>query len=427
MNSRLRRAITFGVLFVVALVAALVVLVWGGPFFSGAIYLTRSTGNAPAPHDLVSYRPRHKGHVDVSTGLYVREDEDLILDRTPPFRFTRTYLSKDRVSRQFGIGATNNAEWYLIGDPARFQWAELILADGGRIHFDRISPGTSYANAMFRHRATPTRFFGALLGWTGLRWVMRFYDGGFAAFQSCSPGGNDVCSLIETRDDDGHRLRFRRDGSGRVVSIEGPSQRLTLVYDGRKRIASAEVAGGIRVEYTYDSAGRLIRTRSSDHVTREYAYGPHDEMLTIREPGWLIENTYDDAVRVVRQVTHFDASPDDPKPEAAVIAFSYTEANGAVVATDVTEYDGTHTEYKFNARHYAELEVHDATSPSPVLLSIDRDPNGQFVNELTVRCTVDGRRVTRSVAVRGGGISEEEARDQLLTEACPRGGRATHP
>jgi Domain of unknown function (DUF6531) len=110
MNPRIRRAVTFGVVFFVGLLTALVVLVWGGPFCSGAIYLTRSTGTPPVTHDLGSYRPRHKGHVDVSTGLYIREDEDLILDRTPPFRFTRTYLSNDRVSRQFGIGATNNAE-----------------------------------------------------------------------------------------------------------------------------------------------------------------------------------------------------------------------------------------------------------------------------------------------------------------------------
>src|SRR5206468_2533684 len=103
-----------------------------------------------------------------------------------------------------GVGTTNNAEWYLIGDPARFQWSELILADGGRIHFDRTSSGISFTNALFLHRATPTGFYGARLGWTGSDWVMRFYDGSFATFQACSPGGNNVCSLIEICDADGH-------------------------------------------------------------------------------------------------------------------------------------------------------------------------------------------------------------------------------
>jgi hypothetical protein len=140
----MRRFLSFIVTIVFGITLALVLLIWAGPLTSGAFFLTRSTGQTPVSHVLShSYESRHQGHVDVPTGLYIREDEDLTVSGTPPFALTRTHLSGDRISRSDGVGATNNAEWYLIGDAARFQWAELILADGGCIHFDRISWGTS--------------------------------------------------------------------------------------------------------------------------------------------------------------------------------------------------------------------------------------------------------------------------------------------
>lgn len=402
---------------VVAAPVILFVFVWAGPLLSGALFLSRGTGRASVSHDLPpSYQPRHKGHVDVSTGLYVREDEDLVMSHTPPYLLTRTYLAGDRVARQFGVGSTHNGEWYLRGDPARFQWAELILADGGRIRFERTSFGTSYANSMFLHRVTPTGFYGARLGWIGFQWVMRFHDGGLATFQACSPGGHDVCSLIELRDADGHRLRFRRGRSGRLTAIEGPAETLALAYDDRNRIVAGQIDGGVRVQYTYDERGRLIGVHSSDGVSREYTYGPHDEMLTIREPGWFIENTYNEDLRLIRQITHFEATANDARPESAVISFAYTIERGAVRETDVTEYDGTHTVYRYNASHYPDVEIHDAKGPNPILLSVDRDPFGQFVTGLTVRCVVNGRHRARTVPVTA--FDAEQAKELLIAQTC---------
>src|SRR5262245_34694071 len=127
--------------------------------------------------------PRHKGGIDASTGVYTREDEDLIVADGMPLVLRRSYLSVDRVSRQFGIGGTHPGEWYLIGDGATFQWAELILSTGGRIHFDRVSPGTSKYDAVFEHRTTPTRFLGARLRREDRGWRMEFTDGGSALFK----------------------------------------------------------------------------------------------------------------------------------------------------------------------------------------------------------------------------------------------------
>ena len=49
-------------------------------------------------------------------------------------------------------------ELFLFLD-LQFQEIDLILPDGGRVHYTRISPGTGTANAVFEHMATPSLFF----------------------------------------------------------------------------------------------------------------------------------------------------------------------------------------------------------------------------------------------------------------------------
>src|SRR5206468_11648678 len=167
-------------------------------------------------------------HVDIATGLYIREDEDLVLAETPAFVWRRTYLSGDHVSRQFGVGTTHNGEWYLIGDPTRFQWAELILEDGGRIHFDRLTPGSSFLNAVFGHNRTPTRFYGAMVGWVGLSWAMRLRDGSLMTFRPCEPGDSSICSIVQSRDSDGHKVFFDRSSNGLLRRTDTGRRRLTF-------------------------------------------------------------------------------------------------------------------------------------------------------------------------------------------------------
>src|SRR5579864_7325935 len=74
MTRRVRHALAVLLTVVVSLVVTLAGLIWGGPLASGAIFLTRGTSRAQVAHDLPpTYRPKHRGHVDVGTGLYIRE------------------------------------------------------------------------------------------------------------------------------------------------------------------------------------------------------------------------------------------------------------------------------------------------------------------------------------------------------------------
>lgn len=168
------------------------------------------------------------------------------------------------------------------------------------------------------------------------------------------------------------------------------------------------------MNYTYDGSGRLIRVASTDGTVRAYTYGPHDELLTIREPGRLIQNTFDANLRVVRQ----DSDRTSPSGETRrfTLGFAYTVQNGAVVETEITEYDGSPTRMQFNADRRVTREIRSAESAEPVTLSIVRHPVTGAATSLTVECTVSGRRVTQTASI--AGQNEILARDRLIDDVC---------
>src|SRR5262249_3863460 len=77
----------------IAIIVLVPSFIWLGPLTSGGLFLTEPPPNPSVVHGLpADFEPLHKGHVDYATGLYVREDEDLVLAGDLPFVFRRTYL-----------------------------------------------------------------------------------------------------------------------------------------------------------------------------------------------------------------------------------------------------------------------------------------------------------------------------------------------
>jgi YD repeat-containing protein len=340
-----------------------------------------SAGTEARPTDRgKAYIPRHKGGVDLATGLYTREDEDLVVFDTLPLILRRTYLAGDHISRQFGVGGTHPGEWYLIGDGATFQWASLILATGGRIRFTRVSPGTTAIDGVFEHRVTPTEFFGSRITWDPDGWAMRFANGSDALFKRCPPRTTELCSILRMRDAEGHQIRYVRDPSGLLLAMQGDSQRIDFTYDSKRRIILASDSQNHSVKYAYDDRGRLTQVSGSDGSMRVYTYNDRDEMLTIDEPGWTIENEFDSSGRVVGQRTQFH----NPE-ELYTFRFDYTLRDGSIVQTDVIQ-NGEHTRHTFNQNHYALSETFDPEGPMPVSIHYDRDTTTNVVRAVSVRC-----------------------------------------
>lgn len=101
---------------------------------------------------------------------------DLFLPDVLPLALTRTYRPKDPLSSPFGIGSSHPYAmrlWSL----QQYQQADLILPDGGRVHYVRISAGTGFTNAVYEHTATPTAFYKSRIAWNGHGWDLTLRDG----------------------------------------------------------------------------------------------------------------------------------------------------------------------------------------------------------------------------------------------------------
>jgi YD repeat-containing protein len=370
------------------------------------------TANLPAPRQ--PHWPVHKGGVDLSTGVYTREDDDLFVNTTNPIVLRRTYQSADKYSRQFGVDTTHPGEWWLHGDgDPRVPWGDLILANGGRIHFTRISPGETKEGAVLRHDSTPTEFNGALLIWTGSRWEMRFRDGSLAVFLSCQ-GPQDHCSVVERSDAGGHRIAYVRDEGGRLLRMESEGQSIAFDYDDHKRIVRAYDTSQHIVWYSYDDRGRLIRATDSDGTMRDYAYDESDHLTSVREPGRILKNWFDESGRWVRQEVRSAETDNDPY----VATVRYTTEAGAIVQTDFDEGYGVER-VRYNKHHYIVSDVINADRPNAVTFTYDRDETTNIVGGVTLACTAVSGPVTRTVPM--AVEQDDDAKLVAIREACVPG------
>ena len=388
------------------------VALYAGPVTSGAIFLLLPTHQQPAEHDLPdSYQPLHKGHVDLSTGRYVRENEDLVVRGTPALILRRTYLSGYQAQKEFGIGTTHNGEQYVMGDGEKFQWTSLIEATGSRVNFNRSSSGLSFLNAMYEARTTPGEWQNARMGWTGSDWAVRRTDGVLSRYRPCGPGHRGPCAITQWRDADGHAIQYQRDRAGRLLKMVAGSRWIAFDYDAANRIARAYTSTAREVRYEYDARGRLSRVSASDGTVHQYTHTERDELATIDEPGTSIENIYDANGRVVRQVNRY------PNEDPYIFDFKYRLEDGNVVQTDTMRSDGTWSTHTFDASRYTTSEVQGSKGFEPAVFTFERDPRTNAITALSLTCPDrTGRPLRHSSIVRDG--NEEWIKWDLLQTHC---------
>lgn len=221
--------------------------------------------------------------VDVSTGLFVYRHTDSYLPDMIPINITRTYRQADAKPRAFGVGTTIGYDISLVGDTSQYSYTDLVLPDGGRIHYYRTSPGTSYLGAVFTHNSTPTIFYGSTISYqrtslvNGL-WILRFKDGTVWTFPdvvNCPPCGGTP--LLSIQDRYGNTLTISRPTSDNISQITSPNGRwVQLTYDSCNRIQQITDDIGRSTYYSYDnsncSLGRLHTVTDPDQGVTTYCW-----------------------------------------------------------------------------------------------------------------------------------------------------------
>jgi RHS repeat-associated protein len=321
--------------------------------------------------------------VDLFTGLFVLRKTDLVVQDVLPIVLTRTYRQGDTISRAFGIGATHPYDLYLWS-AQQYQQADLILPDGGRIHYVRISPGIGFAEAVFEHKetptttATPTAFYKSAIRWNGDGWDLTLKDGTVFVF-------GDEAPLQSIRDRYGNTIRATRAGVnnlgspvGNITKITSPYGRwIEFTYDASNRITQAKDQIGRIVAYAYDNDGRLTSVSDPAGGVTKHTYQKsrtsafvRTRMLTITDPRGTkyLTNAYDGIGRVTQQTL----------ANGATYRFTYG-AN----QTDVTDPRGIVRRITFNSDGYALTDTRAVGTPEQQTTAYERQVGSNLLLAVT--------------------------------------------
>jgi len=223
---------------------------------------------------------------DVGTGVYYREYEDLFVKDTIPIDFVRSQMNMDPRSRSFGIGGMASYDMFIVGDVNKFSWVALVRANGEQERYERISPGTGFADAVFENKTSLNRFFGSRIAWKKFGgWSVGLSDGTEYTIQGCAPNSKPgLCAVTEIKNSQGDRLTIRRDRDGNILRIISPhGHTVSIEHDSEERITKATDDVGHWVKYEYDEHGGLKKAVNWSGATQTFRYDTSFNMISAHE------------------------------------------------------------------------------------------------------------------------------------------------
>jgi RHS repeat-associated protein len=325
--------------------------------FTGAMI-----SGGPNPPNKGPKDPKKRGGdpVDLGTGLFVYEKADLVEPGPMPILLERTYRQGDSNSYSFGIGATMPYDLRLWS-VNNYQDADLVLPDGGRIHYVRTSPGTGFTDAVYEAQTTPSAFYKSHIAWNGNGWNLTTKDGTVYVF-------GDLAPLQSIRDRFGNTVTLTRTSgqSGNITQITSSNGRwIKFTYDGSNRVTQATDSAGRSVGYTYYASGELNTVTDAKGGVTTYTYDASHDMKTIKDPRLITYLTVDyDANGRVQKQTQADST---------TYQFAYVDdGNGNVTQTTVTDPNGNQRRVNFNADGYSASEIAALGKPEQQTTTYER-------------------------------------------------------
>lgn len=374
-----------------------------------------------------------EGYVDPSTGLLDDSEVDMTIPDTIPIQVARSYRQKDNASRGFGIGTNLSYDFFNVGNSvdttSNYDFQDLVLPNGSRVHYPRISPGTTYGDAIYQNTTAPGVFYGSIINGGAAPWVLTLKDGVKYSFRDSTGSANPrKPAVFSISDRNGNTVTLTRDGAYNLTRVTSPNGRhLNFVYDSSNRVTQASDDTGRVIRYSYDAAGRLTTVTDPAGNAKRYTYDSNNNMLSVADArgNTVVTNTYDGNNRVIGQ-TFGDGSTK---------SYDYTlDGTGTYVTqTVVTDQLGNQTQLSFNSSHFSTGQTIALGSPSAQTATFGRGTNSNLVNSITdalgrtTTFTCDGLGNILSVT-RADGSSISIAYDQtysLPTQITDPNGHAT--
>jgi YD repeat-containing protein len=244
--------------------------------------------------------PVDRFETDLRYGSFVLRETDLFLDDVFKVPLTRSYRSNDWLppnpAHAFGRNTNHPYDIAPLGTRNPYTYQMIVLEDGDFLYFDRISKGTGYADSVFQHTETSTRFYKSTTRWNGAGWTTRLADGSEILFPESYNAKNLAQGApYEMRDTNGNRLELHRDPQRNLQEIKTPHGHwIRFTYDDLSRIRKAEDDTRRWAQYEYNADGMLSSVILSSGRGRHYEYeGASLMSLVTDENGHvLIHNWY---------------------------------------------------------------------------------------------------------------------------------------
>ena len=251
--------------------------------------------------------------VDLHSGMFVLRQTDLFVPDVLPLALTRTYRPWSSYVRAYGVGASHPYDICPTGTRFPYTYQDLNLEDERQIHFQRISKGTSYADAIFQHSETGSEFLGARDTWNGNGWTLDLTDGRRILFpEAYNAKSYAQGAATDMSDSAGNHIRLKRDAARNLQQLVSPSGRvINLQYDAANRIVEASDDSSHVRKYNYDASGHLgaVTDRTNllyrfryESLLHERGYDPYLMTQIVDGNGRvLLRNTFADGSRVSAQ------------------------------------------------------------------------------------------------------------------------------
>jgi YD repeat-containing protein len=212
--------------------------------------------------------------VNLRNGNFKLLQTDLFVPDVIPLCLTRTYYAWNPASHAFGVGTNHPYDICPTGTRFPYTYMNLNLEDGYKVYLPRISKGTGYADAVFRHDRSSSEFYGAEIGWNGNGWTMTFRDGRKIYFPEAYYAKNYAQGApIEMVDAEGHRIQLKRNSARNLDELISPSgHTIRFKYDSADRVVEArDEADHIR-KYSYDQSGHLNWVSDGKRILYRFDY-----------------------------------------------------------------------------------------------------------------------------------------------------------
>ena len=379
--------------------------------------------------------------VNTATGNYLFQRTDLTIPgRRLPVMFSRTYNSLDPSAGPLGQGWTHS--YHVLLTENEDGTVVIKQGDGHEEIYNPTGDG--------KYESPLAGVFNVLVKNSDGTFTLTFKDQ--TQYQFSASG-----QLTHVLDRNGNALSLSYDAEGHLTTLtDSVGRTVTLEYDPQGRLLQLTDPIGRVVQYSYDAAGSLARETDPNGGVTQYSYDTAHRLVRITDPRGilLVENTYDEAGRVIAQangrdfVTTFaygvprlgDTSIIDPRgnttihthdtqlrlievtdPLANKAVFTYDANNNR---TSITDKNGNITQFTHDDRG----NVTSTTDPLGHIITFTYDARNNLTSlidprEFTTTLTYDAQGNLSTIKDALGNIATRAYNDfgQILRRTNARG------